>query len=511
MSFPYETNGLSRRQVIKAGSAAAVIAAAPGAAGSAIMSAPSDEMTWMPGVKLAGLISGKQLSPVEVTRHFLSRIEALDPLIHAYITVDAEGAMAEARKQEQMVMRGDPLGPMHGLPISIKDLVMTRGLKTTYGSRIYEDFVPEWDEIQVERLRAAGAIILGKTNTPEFGRFPRTKTFVGGETLNPWDTKRISGASSGGSGAAVAAGISSLAIASDGGGSTRLPSCFNGVFGLQPSAGRIPMRIPKKVVMSSTGPSTLYVEDAALIMSVISGPDARDPSAIEIANPDFMGLLDKGVKGAKIAWTPDFGRIPTIDSRVVEGVAKAAERFAEAGVVVDEPGLYMPDNSWEVFWVLNASATGDRLSKMTSEEFDLLTPPLKSLFERIKASPAMTADLEMTALEQRAALQRWADSVFDKYDFICSPTTNMIAPLVPEGWQQPYEHPLFAEQISTPFTHIANILGLPAASVPCGFVDGMPIGMQVIGPRFNDAEVLQAARVFAELQPWMDKHPGIVS
>lgn len=505
-----QSRGLSRRQLLQNGavaSAASLLSPALNAARNTMRT--DDSLAWLPARKLRQMMLGKEISPLEVTRYFLQRIEILDPIINAYITVDHDGALAQAKAMEKSLMGGEPPGRMFGLPISVKDLVMTKGLRTTYGSKVYENNIPEWDEIQLERLRAAGAIIIGKTNTPEFGRYPRTRSLVGGETLNPWDLKRISGASSGGSAAAVAAGISALAIASDGGGSTRIPASFNGVFGLQPSAGRIPMRSPKKVVMSSTGPATLHVEDAALIMSVIGGPDPRDPSAIEHSNPDFQGLLGGGVNGAKIAWTPDFGRIPIIDSRVVDATAHAVRRFNDAGAIVEMPSIKQPDNSWEIFWALNAYATGDSLSQMTAEQFDLLSPPLKSLFELIKSFPKMSADMEMAALEQRAGLQRWVDGVFEKYDFICSPVTSMIAPHIPEGWAQPYEHPLYAEQISTPFTHSANILGLPAASVPCGFIDGMPIGLQIIAPRFADLKVLQAAQVFAELQPWMDTHPTL--
>jgi len=512
MSDDNKPLSMSRRRALKAGAiAAAFTVGAQGARAKPSPALDNSELAWMSGVNLAALIASKHISPVEVTQYFLSRIEALEPQINAYITVDAEGAMSQAREFEKMLMRGDTLGPMHGLPISIKDLVMTRGLRTTYGSLIYQDNIPERDEIQIERLRAAGAIILGKTNTPEFGKFPRTRSLVGGETSNPWDPTRISGASSGGSAAAVAAGISNLAIASDGGGSTRIPCCFNGVFGLQPSAGRVPMRKPKRLVMSSTGPATMYVEDAVLVMSVIGGPDARDPSAIESPKPNFLVGLGEGVKNSRIAWTPDFGRIPIVDPRVVNKIEAAVQLFSLAGAKVDAPKIHLPDNTWEVFWALNASAAGDQLSGFTTEQLDLLTPPLKSLLAQISQIPPMIPELQMSALEKRAELQRWADLVFAKYDFICSPVTNMIAPLIPDGWQQPYEHPLFAQQISTPFTHIANILGLPAASVPCGFVDGMPIGLQIISRRFADVKVLQAAKVFSELQPWMNAHPKLVA
>jgi aspartyl-tRNA(Asn)/glutamyl-tRNA(Gln) amidotransferase subunit A len=505
-------NGITRRKVLAAGLAATAASAIPSVSmGTVTLKEHSSDLSWMPGWELRDKIARKELSPAEVAQHFLKRIERLDSKFHAYITVDPEAVMAQANAAEQAVMKGGPLGPLHGIPISVKDLFMTRGLRTTQGSMAFSDVVPQWDEIQVERLRAAGAIILGKTQTSEFATFPRTKTVLAGEAFNPWNTGHISGASSGGSGVAVAAGMSCFSIGSDGGGSTRIPACFNGVFGFQPSAGRIPMRIPHSVTMSSTGPMTLHVRDAATIIQVISGADVRDPSAIEQPAPDFLGELDKGVKGFRIAWSPDFGLIPIIDKRVISQVERSAGLLGEAGAIIEAPSLTLPDEqAWNVFLTLNETSyhRRGRLLGLTATQQAQLTPPTQAMLEMVKQAPPVTMEDEMKALEDRRGVQQWIDGVFASHDLICTPTVGMTAPPIPEGeWEQPYQEPFYASRISTPYTYIANILGLPAASVPCGFVDGLPVGLQIIGPRFADVKVMRAAQAMSLLQPWMDFHP----
>jgi aspartyl-tRNA(Asn)/glutamyl-tRNA(Gln) amidotransferase subunit A len=510
-STPTRNGTFSRRDFLRTSAAATLIATAPTLLGRAARAGVVPDLTWTPAWQLRELIVQKEISPVVVIEHFLNRIEQLDPKLHAYITVDAEGARAAARAAEAAIGRGEQVGPLHGVPISIKDLVMTKGLRTTWGSEVYRDFIPEFDEIQVERLRAAGAIIIGKTNTAEFGTFPRTRTTLAGETVNPWDPTRISGASSGGAGASVALGMPGIAIGSDGGGSTRIPACLNGVFGFHPSAGRIPMREPHSVVMASTGPITIHVRDAAILMQVIAGPDPRDPSAIQAPAPDFLSGLDDGVEGARIAWTRNFSRIPIVDEVTLDATEKAAMRFVEAGASVDSPALEMPEETWGTFLVLNETSyrRGGQLLELDAEQRAKLTPPTAARLASLDEMLPIPPEQAMRALESRARLRSWADGIFDRYDFICSPTVGFPAPKIPEGWEQPYPDPFFARQISTPYTHIANILGLPAASVPCGFVNGMPIGLQIIGQRLHDAAVLRAAQSFSQLQPWMDIHPKI--
>lgn len=505
--------GINRRSVLKSGLGAAMAGLLPGSLFASELGSLPSNLSWMTIQQLQQLFRRKQLSPVELTRHFLKRIERLDKVLHAYITVDTEGALLQAKQAEAAIMQGKPLGALHGIPVSIKDLYMTKGVRTTQGSMIYQNHIPDKDEILVERLRRAGAIIIGKTNTPEFATFPRTKTVMAGETVNPWNTNHITGASSGGSGAAVAAGISCFAIGSDGGGSTRIPSCYNGVFGVQPSAGSIPMRKPHPVQMASAGPMTLHPEDAAVMMQVLAGPDPRDPSAIEQPYPDVVGGLADGIKGCKIAWSKDFGYIPILDQRVIDTVEKAAKLFSQAGAHIEEPGLVLPDEqAWSVFLTVNETSyhRGSRLLDFSEQQQALLTPPTAGMLEKVKKSPKISFDKEMAVLEQRAEVQQWADKIFEQYDFICTPTLGITAPKIPAGeWQQPYEDPLYAKRISTPYTYIVNVLGLTAVSIPCGFVDGLPVGLQLIGKRFDDLRVLQAAKVFSELQPWADKHPAM--
>lgn len=501
----------SRRDFVNTSAATALMATSFKNISTPAWGATSPDLTWMQGSQLLELMASKALSPVEVTQHFLDRIERLDPKIHAYITVDAEGALAQAKAAEAAVIKGDPLGPLHGLPISLKDLVATKNLRSTDGSAVYRDNIPTRDEIQVERLRAAGAIILGKTNTSEFGMFSRTRTLLAGETLNPWNTNHITGASSGGAGAAVAAGISCFAIGSDGGGSTRIPSCFNGVFGFHPSAGRIPMRKPRNTVMSSTGPMTLYVRDAAAILGVVSGFDPRDPSSIEQPAPNFVGELNSGVEGLRIAWTRDFGKFPIINAQVVDQIEATVKKFTDAGAHVETPEMVLPDESWMTFRTINETSY-HRIGKLTSlspEQRAQLTPPIAEMLKQAETMLPIPVEQEMLALENRALSQKWIDTIFAKHDLICTPMFSFGAPPIPEGWEQPYEDPIFAKHISTCYTYIANVLGLPAASVPCGFIDGLPIALQIIGPRFEDVRVMRAAHAMSILQPWMDKHPQI--
>ncbi len=512
---------LTRRKALHglaAGTGALALSSSTAALGKATgLMRTEQSLAWTPAWQLREMMADKSLSPVELTRYFLDRIDRIDPLIHAYITVDREGALAQAALAEKAISNGDTLGPLHGIPISIKDLYATKGLVTTQGSMAMKDLVPTVDEILVERLRNAGAIIVGKTNAPEFATFPRTKTLLAGETLNPWDRKRISGASSGGAAASVAAGITPFAIGSDGGGSTRIPAALNGVFGFQPSAGRIPSRSPVSVHMSSAGPITQDVRDGAIIMQVLAGRDARDPSAIDEPSPDLVSALGAGVAGKRIGWSRDWGVVTGGDPRAIDVAEKAVRLFSTAGANVEVADVTLPDSAaWPVFIGMNEYSyrrTG-RLLGFSAEKQALFTPPVKAMLAQIKAmgGELFSADDYMRLFETRAELVRWIDTVFERHDFICTPTVGMIAPLIPDGeWDQPYTDKYSIDHISTNYTYIANVLGLPAASVPCGFVDGMPVGLQIIGPRLADAEVFAAAHAFSRIQPWAGQHPSIAT
>jgi Asp-tRNA(Asn)/Glu-tRNA(Gln) amidotransferase A subunit family amidase len=378
-------------------------------------------------------------------------------------------------------------------------------------------------------LRRAGAIVIGKTHLPEFAAWPRSKTRLAGESVNPWDTTRISGASSGGSAAAVAAGMVPLAIGSDGGGSTRIPSALCGVFGLFPTPGRVPSYGSFSYSPGgSLGPIGRDVSDIALLQQVIAGPDPRDAAAITPPAPDVLAALDSGVEALRIAWSPDFGRIP-LDPRIAAVGRDALERTTAAGARVEEitgrlehpwgdgslladlqaavaNGSWsldyadsdIPDTSTEQQWMW--AAFGGSVPLTATTEFKalcmryrhLLTPPSQLAYQVPSPAPVASAQ-QPTAEELMSAMT----AVFALHDVICSPTMATVAPVAPAGWATPYADPY----MGTNFTFIANSTGCPAASVPCGLVDGLPVGLQIIGRPGDEATVLRVCRALEAAAP----------
>ncbi len=366
-----------------------------------------------------------------------------------------------------------------------------------------------------ERARAAGAIIVGKTNTPEFGLYGRAINLVADEAMNPWDTRRVAGGSSGGSGVAVAAGLGPVSIGTDGGGSIRLPSAFNGTFGLLPSRGLVP-RYPDLTWSpnSGIGPITHDVRDAAVLLGAIAGHDRRDPLTLQKQVPDYAAGLDDGVDGVRFAWSPDFGFIEPVDSRVVDTVGGAAPVFEEAGGVVENPALRLED-VWDAlrrFPVINR--------ERSAEEFEHLRPPdlptLGDFLASVAADPWKRELVSIYVLDRaerpshleytmgipprvRSMPVDSLDSIFERYDLLLSPVTSRIAPIAGEQFHVPWTY--------TAYTYLVNISGYCAASVPCGFVDEMPVGMQIMGRPGDELRVLQATRAFELHRPWAVSTP----
>ena len=271
-----------------------------------------ENLAFAPASELAALIADKQASPVELTALYFERIERLDGQLHAYLTLCRDEAMQAAKEAENAVMRGDALGPLHGVPISIKDLELTKGIRTTSGSLPFKDRIPDEDSIVVERVKAAGAIILGKTNTPEFGHRGTTENLLGEPCRNPWNTERTPGGSSGGAAAALAAGLCAIATGSDGGGSVRIPASFCGLYGIKPTQGRVPRyggRAAPAIAnqLSQSGPITRTVRDSAILLQALAGHDARDAGSLRDAPADYIAALDRDISGLRIGWSPDFG------------------------------------------------------------------------------------------------------------------------------------------------------------------------------------------------------------
>src|SRR5262245_49652565 len=309
-----------------------------------------DELGWMPAAEMAALIRRKKVSPVEVIDAVLDRIAKVDSRLNAFVTLTADQARREAKAAERALMRkGANLGALHGVPFSVKDLVITRGVRTTFGTPLLRDNVPTEDAPMVERLKAAGAIMLGKTNTPTFGWIGATHNLVFGPTRNPWNLERTPGGSSGGASAAAAAGFGPLHIGTDGGGSIRIPASFAGVYGFKPSYGRIPIYpVSAAWSVSHVGPITRTVADAALMLNASAGPDERDQYSLPADGVDYVKALARGVKGLRVAYADDLGFVEALDPEVRQICAKASRTFRELGCRVDpvKPGWPSPADAW---------------------------------------------------------------------------------------------------------------------------------------------------------------------
>ena len=467
------------------------------------------ELAFMPTSELRARIASKQLSPVEVTRLYLQRIEALDTQLNSYLTVTGDLALQMARDAEQAVLDGKPLGALHGVPISIKDLEVSKGIRTTLGCLVFEDTVPEVDSIVVERVRRAGAVILGKTNTPEFGLLGTTENRLGDACRNPWNRERTSGGSSGGAGAAVVAGLCSLATGSDGGGSIRIPSSFCGVYGIKPTQGRVPraggLGRPAVAQFSQSGPMARTVRDAAILLQVLAGPDPRDASCLRAAPPDFSAGLEQGVRGLRLGWSVDFG-YAAVDPHVVQVTSQAAHVFESLGCHVEDANLTF-DDPFTAFWAIFSANAYAGYGHLLDQQADQLTFYGRACLEHgARVSGADYARALLSVDQLRAKFT----TLMQTYDLILTPT--MAVPAFPLD-QPPATiagrsvHPFWGY---LPFTFPINMIGHPAASIPCGFsADGMPIGLHIIGRHGDEALILRASAAFETMQPWADKRPAM--
>ena len=471
------------------------------------------ELAFKSATELRQLIDSGQVSCVELAEGFFSRIESLNPRLNAYLALCPDTAMEEARRAQAAVQQGTTLGPLHGIPVSIKDLEMTKGVPTTLGSAIFRDRVADVDSVVVERVKAAGAIILGKTNTPEFGLSGTTENKLGEPCRNPWDTERTPGGSSGGAAAALASGLCTLATGSDGGGSIRIPASFSGLFGIKPSQGRVPRYggygFPAANHFSQSGPMSRSVADTALLLQVLAGPDPRDPVSMRDAPPDFSEGLEKGVEGWRIAWSADFG-YAGVDPEVVRVCEAAARVFEDMGARVETPNLAIED-PFEAFWDVFSTASYTSYGHLLDEHREDFTYYGLRAFDN--GAGVTGADLSR-ALLRVDQLRRQMEVFFDDFDLLLSPT--MAVPAFPIE-QRP--EVIGGRKVDPfwgylPFTFPINMTGQTAASIPCGFSEepanaGMPIGLHLVGPRGSEARVLQACAAFERARPWADKLPPV--
>jgi aspartyl-tRNA(Asn)/glutamyl-tRNA(Gln) amidotransferase subunit A len=467
----------------------------------------SETLGFMPATELAELIRTKQLSPVEYMRGLLDRITALEPKVNAFAYLAADQAMDAARQAEADLSSGKRIGRLRGVPVTIKDLAITKDMPTQSGSLIFKGNQPNEDTPVVPRLREEGAIILGKTTTSEFGWTGVSRSPLTGITHNPWKHGYNAGASSAGAGAASAAGFGPLHQGSDGAGSIRMPAHFCGVFGLKPSFGRVPYYpVSTGDMTSHMGPLTRHVADSALMMEVMAGPHPLDYTTLEAGPASYLQRLHEGLNGKRIAYSPDLG-VARVDPEVAALVKEAVGRFKALGATVEEvatPWAAPGPELIRFFW----SAHMTRLKPYLAEWESRMDPGLVAC---IKASENVSIADYQAERERKmayvASIHRW----FQDWDFLLTPAVSVAAfpaeKLMPDHWPHHEWDWVSWAEFSYPF----NMSWNPAASVPCGFTaEGLPVGLQIVGRRFDDLGVLQASAAFESVQPWADKRPALV-
>ena len=467
------------------------------------MPLPSQDIAMLSATELIAQYRRKQLSPVEAVEAALHRIDSHDGVVNAFRLVDAGAAMAAAKTSEQRWMQGEPQGLVDGIPTTIKDLVLARGWSTLRGSRTTDEN-QTWDEDApaTARLREHGAVILGKTTTPEYGWKGVTDSPLTGITRNPWNTERTPGGSSGGAAVAAALGMGALHVGTDGGGSVRIPAGFTGIFGHKPSFGRVPAYPPSAFPnLSHVGPMTRTVGDAALMLNVLSLPDARDWSALPYDGRDYRVGLEDGIAGLRIAFSLTLG-FADVDPSVEGPVREAVSVLSDLGAVVEEldPGFESPRRTFLTFWYSGAVRM---LANFTDAQRKLVDPGLLHVVEM--GAGTKLADYQQ-ATADRIALGQHMKRFHETYDLLVTPTLPI--PAFDAGVDFPSKDSYARWADWTPFTYPFNLTQQPACSVPCGFTsDGLPVGLQIVGPMFEDALVLSAARAFESAQPF--KMPGV--
>ena len=447
--------------------------------------------------ELLAAYRAKRVSPVEATRAVLARIAKLNPVLNCFNVVDEKAALAAARASEARWKRGAPLGLLDGVPTSIKDLLLTRGWPTRRGSKTIDPKGPWRDDAPcVARLREQGAVLLGKTTTPEFGWKGVTDSPLTGITRNPWDPSKTPGGSSGGGAAAVAAGMGPLTVGTDGGGSIRIPCGFTGLFGIKPTFGRVPAwPLSPFGTVAHVGPMTRSVADAALMLNVLSRPDVRDWHALPFDSRDYRIGLEDGVRGLRIAYSANLG-YARVDREVAALAKKAAQAFEALGAQVEEvdPGFEDQQQTFTLHWYPGAAYV---VGSIPEAKRKLMDP---GLLEIARAGETYSVREIQDAALRRGALGAHMHRFHEKYDLLLTPTLPLPA----------FEAGREVEDVArerrwtdwTPFSYPFNLTQQPAATIPCGLTKaGLPVGLQIVGAKYEDARVLRAARAYESAHP----------
>jgi amidase len=510
-------DGISRRAFGQLLGAVALTGAMPDTSSGALSPLPAappevgppvtgDEICDLTAVDLAARIRRKQLSARDVMTAHLARIARVNPKINAVVTLVAERAMADAKAADELQARGRELGPLHGLPVAHKDLINTAGIRTTFGSPMFRDNVPTVDALIVRRIRAAGAITVGKTNTPEFGAGSNTFNAVFGATVNPYDPAKTVGGSSGGAAAALRCGMVPIATGSDTGGSLRNPAAFTNVVGLRPSPGRVPDDDGSWSPLSTGGPMARTVADVALFLSTFVGPHTPDPLVIDEDGARFRAPLARSFKGTRVAWFRNLGGIP-FESEITRVVNANRQAFLDLGCIVEEaePDLAGVDDAFPILRHLSYHSS---FAKAARENPTMFKDTIK--WEIAEAERNTGADVARAAARQ-ARLYTEVTRFFEKYDYFVLPVTQV------EPFDVTTEYPTTVAGVAMP-TYIdwmrscwyVTLMACPAISVPAGFsASGLPVGLQIVGQHRADWSVLQMAHAFEQTTRHGARRPNL--
>ena len=460
------------------------------------------DLNYLTLAEAAKLVRDRDLSPVDLTQAHLDRIALIEPRLNCFITQTPQAALERARSAESEIQSGEYRGPLHGIPLALKDLFETRGIRTTAGSLFYTDWIPEEDGAVVQRLNSAGMVNLGKLNMHEIALGVTNNNPHYGACHNPWKLDRTPGGSSGGSGAALAAGMCMGALGSDTGGSIRIPASLCGVVGLKPTYGRVSLRgvVPLSWNLDHPGPMARRVGDVAVILQTIAGYDPEDPTSLDVSVPDYLAQLGGSVRGWRVALAED-AFFTKADPEVLEAVRTAADVFASLGAQISQvefPGAYEAAKSNGLMTTSDAAAFHHERLQAQREKFGV------DVRQRLETGAAFTSGEYILARRTQAILRRQFEQFFDEFDLLLTATTPIAAP--------PLEGPDAVEQASTltRFTSPFNLTGLPAISLPCGFTGlGLPIGLQIIIRPWGEAALLRAANAYEGATEWHLRRPDI--
>ena len=471
------------------------------------------DLCFTPATELHRLYQARKTSPLEVMRAVLERVDAVNPKLNAIVTLTRESALEQAKAAiAAFKKKGAKLGPLHGVPVTIKDLTHTKGIRTTWGSKVFEHNVPDEDSLIVERLKAAGAIILGKTNTPEFGAGGNTFNAVFGATRNPWNPALTCGGSSGGAAVALATGMGPIAQGSDTGGSLRTPAAFCGVVGFRTSPGLVPY-YPKALGWDSigvTGPMARTVADTALMLSVIAGPDDRSPISYEADTAAFpRAVKSPSIKGWRVAWTPDLSGLIPVDGEVAQVAERATRVFRSLGAKVESACCDFSEVNDIVLGTRGLAMVANHADKLAKWKDQMQKGLVWNIEQGLRLTPGEIARAELL----RTTLWHRVRAFMETRELLILPTVAVP----PFPVEQPYPTEINGKPLDNYtqwffLTYGITVTGLPVISVPCGFTkSGLPVGLQIVGKRRQEAMVLRAAAAFETAAPWADKIPPTVT